>query len=81
MSWKIFVPAFVISAILLRTIFYSEFVVSIGVCIVAWFIADIIAKTVIDRTPRKQVDPHNKAVFITGKFWHKNYFYLIKNFM
>lgn len=65
--WKIFVPAFAISALLLRTIFYNELVIAVGVCIVAWFVADLITKTLLNNAPRKLLQPtNNKAVFVTG---------------
>jgi len=64
--WAIFLGTFAASLFILRTLFYGDFTILVGMGLISWFLADMITKTILNNLPRKLVDGNNKAVFITG---------------
>uniref|UniRef100_T1IYD7 Uncharacterized protein n=1 Tax=Strigamia maritima TaxID=126957 RepID=T1IYD7_STRMM len=64
-SFLIFSALFPIIYYLLRNIFFAEWILTIGIGVIAWIAADNLSKYVVNMMPKVNIDPQGKAVLIT----------------
>jgi len=65
-TFLLFSAIFAITYYLLRNVLFSEYILTLGIGIVAWMLADLLTKVVINTVPKNKIDPTDKAVFVTG---------------
>lgn len=68
MGWLTTSAVFVANFVVLKTLFYSSFLVNVGLCILAVYLTEGVIKTIHNALPRHYLqDLSDKAVIVTGE--------------